>query len=615
MRLSTIFLICMTVVSARAQQNHSWEQYLNQVMTAEDAESEGWQHTYDLLCDLEQHPININKATREELEVLPFLSAQQVEELMAYLYRYAPMKSAAELRMIESLTPAQRELLTCFIEIGEVESKQYLHHELTTTAKLPLSEGHWFRYQLQYGDRLKAGLVGDQDADEPFFKDRNRWGYDFYSPYLQINRWGRVETLVLGNYRVSMGMGLVMNNSFALGKVAMLQNLGRSTNTLRAHSSRSESALQGAGLTLNLGRGWHATAFVSYAPMDATLNKDGSARTILTTGSHRTESELAKKHNLHVLKTGGSLRYNANGLHLGLNGLYVHLDRPLHPNTKQLYNLYKPHGRDFVNMSVDYGYANRRWMLGGETAVDGNGHIATINSLSLALDNGLTLMTLQRFYSYQYASLDAQSYSDGGSVQNESGVYVGVAWQPSPKWQIVAYTDYAYFPWLRYREKTSSWSMDYLLQGTYTTRKWKLSARYRLKAKQQEHRVRLAAEYNPDNGLCLRTQFDGNYCTATASERGGMLSESMAYTYKWLRVNAGAGYYHTDSNNSRVYLYENGPLYTYTMQQFYGEGIRYWLMLRANVCRNLMLTAKMGVSNNFDSQEKTDVAIQMRWKI
>ena len=60
---------------------------MNQVMTAEDAASEGWQQTYDLLSDLVQHPININTATREQLEAIPFLSAQQVEELMTYLHR------------------------------------------------------------------------------------------------------------------------------------------------------------------------------------------------------------------------------------------------------------------------------------------------------------------------------------------------------------------------------------------------------------------------------------------------------------------------------------------------------------------------------------------------
>jgi hypothetical protein len=63
------------------------------------------------------------------------------------------------------------------------------------------------------------------------------------------------------------------------------------------------------------------------------------------------------------------------------------------------------------------------------------------------------------------------------------------------------------------------------------------------------------------------------------------------------------------------------------MQQFYGEGVRCWLMLRANAGRNLMLTAKIGVTNYFDRDKisssyqeidrssKTDVDIQLRWKI
>ena len=55
---------------------------LGQVMTAEDMADEGWQQNYEMLCELEQNPININRTTREELEALPFLSAQQVEAIM-----------------------------------------------------------------------------------------------------------------------------------------------------------------------------------------------------------------------------------------------------------------------------------------------------------------------------------------------------------------------------------------------------------------------------------------------------------------------------------------------------------------------------------------------------
>lgn len=614
MRLILLCLVCWIVLEAHSQEEHVWMPYLEQVMTAEAVEDGAWQQTYDLLCDLQQHPININSATRDELEALPFLSAQQVEELMAYLYRYGPMKSLAELQLITTLSKPQCELLRFFVVIGDAPVQRHTTHELITTAHLPLKDGHWFRYQLQYGDRLTVGLVGDQDADEPFMKGSNRWGYDFYSPYLQVKHWGRVETLVVGNYRVSMGMGLVMNNNFSLGKLAMLQNLGRNTNTLRTHSSRTETFLQGVGATIKLNNRLHATAFMSYAPMDATLNADGSARTLLTSGYHRTATELVKKHNMHALKTGGQLQYRYDRLQLGLNVLYTHLDRLLHPNTKQLYNLYKPQGCDFVNVSAHYGYANRRWAFNGETAVDGHGRLATINTLSLTTSYNLTLMALQRFYSYRYVALDAQSYSAGGHVQNESGGYMGIVWQPSPSWQLTAYADYAYFPWVRYRHKGATWSTDYLLQANYTSQRWQLNARYRLKGDTPSHRWRLAAERQWACGLALQAQWDANYLT-TEQEWGHWLSGRLAYEHQWLRFQTGVGYYHTDSYNSRVYGYENGPLYTYNLQQYAGKGVRYWLMMRAKINRHLALTAKMGTTNRTDRQHQTDVLLQLRYTL
>ena len=54
---------------------HPWEQYLNEVLTVDEMESASWETTYDLLCELEQQPLDINMVTREQLEELPFLSA------------------------------------------------------------------------------------------------------------------------------------------------------------------------------------------------------------------------------------------------------------------------------------------------------------------------------------------------------------------------------------------------------------------------------------------------------------------------------------------------------------------------------------------------------------
>ena len=659
--LPLLFAFHFSLFTSFAQEQRPWEQYLNEVMTAEDAGSTTWEQTYELLSELEQHPLNINRATREQLEELPFLSAQQVEGIMAYLWRYGRMESLGELTMIRELDYARRRLLTYFIYVDEEADNdrqeapslkniaQYGHHELIATGRVPFydrkgdQEGylgpkyrHWLRYQFTYGEQIKAGLVGAQDAGEPFFANRNRWGYDYYSFYAQLRNTGRIESLVVGNYRVSMGMGLVMNNSFSLGKLATLQNLGRSAYTLRAHSSRSAGSLFGVAMTVDVGRGMKLTAFASYNPADATLNKDGTAATILDTDYHRTETEMGKKHNLHLLKTGGSLRYDVHGLHLGVNTLYTHLDRTLQPKTSVLYRRHYPQGNDFLNLSLDYGYASPRWSLSGETATDRKGHLATVNSVSLRVSDVASLMVLQRFYSYAYSSLDAQSFSDGGKVQNESGVYLGWMWQPSQTFRLNAYTDYAYFAWARYQVSQSSYSWDNLLQATWQKRGWTVNGRYRFRLRQKdgevknsltnqlEHRGRLGVDYAGTGGFTGRLQIDA---CRVRKEWGAMVCGSLSLTRKWLRLNGGAGYFHTDSYDSRLYLYEQGPLYTYSMAQFYGKGIRYWLMARAGIGKRLMLTAKIGVTDYFDravtgssyqqvnGSSLTDLDLQVRCKL
>lgn len=120
---------------------------------------------------------------------------------------------------------------------------------------------------------------------------------------------------------------------------------------------------------------------------------------------------------------------------------------------------------------------------------------------------------------------------------------------------------------------------------------------------------------------------DFGFTSSQEHEKGLMVSETLGFTHHWLRLNGGAGWFHTDSYDSRVYLYELGPLYSYSLTQFYGEGIRYWLMARANIGSRLMLTAKIGVTNYFDRNHigssyqqinhssQTDLDLQLRWKL
>ena len=110
----------------------------------------------------------------------------------------------------------------------------------------------------------------------------------------------------------------------------------------------------------------------------------------------------------------------------------------------------------------------------------------------------------------------------------------------------------------------------------------------------------------------MLSQFDGCYLPDEQQAWGRVFTQRFSYQYRWLTLHLGASYYHTDNYASRVYLYENAPLYTYSVMQLYGEGFRWWLLARAAIGlaraaigRRLTLSAKAS---------STDLDLQIRWK-
>lgn len=645
----------------------NWQDALRQWMTVEDMEEGYGEEMMEQLAEVAAQPINLNQATREELEALPFLSAIQVEGIMEYVYRYAPIRSLGELKMITSLDYHTRRLLEYFVYVGAERPQRvwpklsdvakYGRHTVVASGKIPLysrrgdqlsdSSGylgykyrHDVRYQFNYNDRIKFGLTAAQDAGEPFFSDKNRTGYDHYSYYVQLRRMGRLEELNLGMYRVQMGMGLVMNTAFTLGKLATLQSLGRTTHSLTAHASRSQGDyLQGVAATVRVARGWHLTVFASYRALDATLNKDGTARTLLRDGYHRTQTELDKKHNTHETDLGGSIGYRKGTLQAHLNMVYTHFDRQLVPQ-QVLYKRYAPSGADFANASIDYRYNTVRWGISGEAAVNEQGALATINSVNWRATEALTLMMLHRYYDKRYTALHARSFGEGSSVQNEHGAYLGAKWQPTRRWLLQGYVDYAHFSWARYQVSTSSDALDAMLLASYSGQRWNVDARYRMRIRQRddsdkqrlenqpEHRLRLRATVSPLPQVTLQTQADAVRSWADGGwQQGIMLSQHASWQWRWLTMDGHIGWFRTDSYAARLYQYERSVQYDFSFPAYYGHGLRHSVMLNATIGRRLTASIKYGTTNYFDRStigsglqqinhsSMTDVLLQLRLKL
>lgn len=644
-----------------AQTMHDWEQAFTEWTTIDDADTDGWEDAYEVLSELELQPINLNTATREDLERIPFLTAQQIEELYEYIDKYGGMKSLGELAMIESLDPHRRRLLQYFVCLKEPQKgfpslktiAKYGRHELMATGKIPFYKRHGdddgylgypykhsLRYTFQYGEYVKAGLMGAQDAGEPFFSGGNNLGYDHYAFYVLLRKLGCLKTLAVGQYKIHTGMGLVMNNDFYLGKIATLTSLGRSSNVIRPNTSRMEASfLQGAAATVTLMKGLDLSAFFSWRKIDATLTSDGNGiATLLTSGYHRTESEMRRKHNASQTIGGGNIRYSYKAFKIGLTGVYTSYSKPLIPTLTQKYKEIYPQGNHFWNASIDYSYTHHRFAVSGETAIGDGGGIATINSLSYLPVSNLTLLVLQRYYSYKYHAPSAQSFCSGGKVQNESGVYVGADWRINRHWQLSAYSDYAYFPWPKYQIGDASHAWDNFLQVKYTSKHTAVLARYRLVMRQKDnakktaladditHRGRLVFTYDDQRCWQLKTQADITLNDYKERSFGYMLSQNAEWRHKWLKVMGTVGYFHTKDYNSRVYLYERGPLYTYSFPSFYGKGIRLAIVGQAHISRNLMVLMKMATTDYFDRDHissglqqidrssMTDLELQVQWK-
>lgn len=640
----------------------TWQHYYAMLVDDDEADNESAADAFEMLDALAADRMDINTTTGDDLERLPFLTPAQVMDIIEYRDRYGPLRSVAELKLVPSVDAVRCKLLAFFVTAGTATPRRglppldtLLRHsrsELTAAMKIPLYDRrgdkngylgpkykHWMRYRISYGRRIEAGLTASQDAGEPFFAGRNKAGYDFYSPHAVARDMGIMTTGVAGRFRTRFGMGLIMNCDYTFGKSFAMSALTRNTTTLRPHSSRSEAGyLQGAGATLRLSGHADLTAFASYRKVDATLNADSTTvRTLLTSGYHRTPSEMERRRNTGLATGGASLGLHWGAWRVAVAGVAERFSRELRPDVSAAFRRFNPAGRTFANASAAYSYTSTRFTAAGETATAASGGMATLNTITALPSQALTLTLIHRYYSYRYNAIHASAFSDGGRVSNEHGLYVGAAWSATPALTLTAYTDYARSPWPRYLVSMPSTAWDNMLAATWQHGSLSLSGRYRLRLRQRdneqhdalvrrtEHRARLAAAWRRQTGY-VSAQADMAALSAGGTKHGWMVSMAGGLTLGQVSADGVAGYFNTDTYDCRVYMYERGLLYNFSFPSFYGRGIHYALRLRYDMSRQLMLMAKATVTDWFDRShtgsglQQVDrsstpaIEVQLRWR-
>ncbi|HRK28622.1 MAG TPA: helix-hairpin-helix domain-containing protein [Chitinophagales bacterium] len=618
------------------------------------------------LYDYIQKPIKLNIAEYEDLADLGLLTDVQIQGILAYRQTVGRFISIYELQAVPQLDLETCRRIAPFFSAGDLDDfnipfKQllsggqnqvyfrwsrtlnaqagYLAKEQPDGTFRPTYRGSpdrlYLRYRYNYGNKISYGFTAEKDPGEEFFSGSQKRGFDFYSAHFYLRNVGKFKHIAIGDYEVKLGQGLTVWTGLGFRKGSFVMNVARNAQPIRAYTSVNEALFfRGAATTFG-GKKWEATVFASYKPISGNVvnpapplptdsllvdeetdiplpDADDAAdisevSSLLLSGLHRTDAEIADRQAINQLVTGGSLGYKTRRLVLNANAVYTRLSTNLNPR-QAAYNQFRFSGSELLNVSLDYRYLWRNFHFFGETAMSQNGGLATLNGLLLALDAKVSMSVLHRYYQRNYQTLFAAPFAESTLPNNEQGTFIGLFVKPIRKVEISAYADVYRHPWLRFLTDAPSNGVDYLLNVSYKPmRGIEMYVRYRNETKgrnqpdnttvtdfvsnQTRGSLRYHLQATLSKTVTLKSRVEATWFKhgSQINEQGYMLMQDIIYKPLSSPVSFSTRFalFDTDSYNTRIYAFENDVLFVFSIPPYYNRGSRFYLNLRYTPVKNI----------------------------
>jgi len=630
-----------------------------------------------------KHPLNINKASEEELRQLK-LNDLQVCNILDYISKYGEITGIYELNLVEGFdTVLIRKLEPCIAfkmdqEIYKITLpnllKQGKHTILSRYHRtLQLQEGYVLRdtdssslisgdqlstedlhtgyignpvkllikYNYNFHNRLKFGITMEKDAGESLSK-----GFDFYSLHFFYKSKGVIKNLALGDYNLQFGQGLTMHSSFGFSKNPSSAIVIRRINQVKPSTGTNENrSFRGGAITLSPFLGFDVTMFYSNRKLDAdfAINKtaiDTSLNTfgsLLETGLHRTEAEIAKKNTIGQMVYGANVQSQFSIFRLGATAYSTNLTADLNPRELP-YNMFRFKGHKLTNFGTDLAVIFRSITGFAEISGSDNGAKAFLAGISIQPSNLYGFSLLYRNYASDYLNFFSNAFAENSLCSNEKGIYSGLFAYLNPHLELTAFADHFQFPWLKYMIDAPSYGKEYMLQLKYTIHsRNEVILRYQyyqnmrnlpsnvamihyfqqvnqqgIQQDSNQHddlgqselsnityypcpkdrqSFRLNIIYNPMRSIVLKNRIEMALLRSADSKKttGFLIYQDIIYHNEKspLLLNLRYALFDTDSYNERIYAYESDILYSFSVPSYYYKGSRFYLMLKYDVSRSL----------------------------
>ena len=611
-----------------------WDDFVSEYFTQSDPLDDEMQSNEEIewLENFSQHPLQVNRTTREELLALPFLNAAQVDSLLSYRDKKYGIYSLGELQLISGWDYYTRRFFSLFVRFDslyvspkEAERFQSVtlrqkmilgRHEIESRLDVPLYQRHGYkepqhptttnyylgnplnhivRYRYHYKKEVAYGLTMAKDAGEPVGK-QGFYPYDYLSGYFICRPREKSWSFVLGDYEINDRLGLLFGRDYFAGREQFLRSLSSRPMHFRPHTSGNEYRFFRGGAFAWHKRNWKVLGFASYRKMDARWSKTGdTVRNIQTTGLHRTLSEINRRRSLGVWTGGGHLGWHGTYFGIGLNGYYTRYGSIVFPEWRK-YNIYYFRGIQAGGVALSSYYRHRCFEWQGEVAFDHKFHWAMVHTAKYQFSSRLSTHLQYRQFTPRFVSIYGNCIQQNGRVANEQGVLLGVRYLPKPRWELTAYSDFFQFIKPTYRsilDHAKGMELNVRSRSPLTFRSI-LNVRYRMKLRQQTISGHKQLEYRQTHRLQvsavwtwkmfeLHSQMDGTYAYHQTGKqsKGAMCSVRTKWKpSRHFQLKNFLGYHWTDDYEAAVYVYEPQMLHAGASSPF--------------VIKNFSLTVKKG---------------------
>lgn len=608
-------------------------------------------------------PLDLNQAPRETLSTLYILTETQLDHFFRHLARHGPLVSIYELQTIPTLDVPTIRRLQPFVHVDEVMAdyrnrpwwtpsllgarnsyallryqriiptqRGYKHSKNDVVPYLGTPHGISMRLHIRQPWGFGVGLSTQKGAGETlaWHPETHRYGLSSWRSHVLLKNQKYFKTLVLGDYAVGYGQGLVLNAGFGMSKSSETIKVIRTNNLgIRPHTALGQAAFRGLAATWQ----WKPvewTLYGSSVALDGKVQEDADTPYISTLyrgGYYRTQNEVNKKGRVREQVVGSTLVYKGpvRGAEIGINALYGHYSLPLYPKLKHR-NPLAFQGQRYANGSIFYKYLWHNLHFFGEGGVDNRQQAAALAGIVASLSRYAAATILWRHYGQGFYSPYGKAFRDNSSSNaNERGLYLGAKVQPLRRLHLDAYYDYFYRPW-----QLGRWTSGY---------SWLGKATYQLSRKSLVY-LQCKAVVKPKKitkplALAISTQYTGKLCGkyawsktvssnseaqyirhqhVTAPTWGYAAVQDVAYKVRSLQLKVRAAYFNTTvqeenkgTNQKRkdhpLYFYEPNLLYTgFNFPAYRGRGMRCCLVICCKPTATVRLEAKYALTWYHDRQ-------------